>query len=477
MRPENFKFGGGVNDSILHPLVLLAMLLGIVLVLTLPRKYASIPLLCLSFLVPVGQQVVIGGVHFFPLRFLILAGLARFAFWRFRTQWRHFPAGFGTIDKLFLGWALCRATAFVLLFHATPAVVNQVGFLWDSVGAFFLLRFIIQDDKDIERVIKTLAVLAVILATTMAYEHYKGLNVFALLGGLPVVPEIRNGLYRAQGPFGHALLAGTFGATLLPLFVWLWIIAKARTLAAFGIAASTIMALAATCSTPIMAYGAGVAAMCMWPLRKRMRAVRWGLVLLLVCLHLVMKAPVWYSISHVDLVGGSSSDHRAQLLNLFITRVSDWWLVGTDSNANWGWDMWDTSNQFVAEGWTGGLATLACFIAMIAVGFSRLGKARKAVAGDKKKEIYFWLLGTTLFAHVVAFFGISYFDQTRMIWYALFAMISVAVAPALARKAELVAVTVEVADDALRLPYDGDEIDGPQVTPSPWWDDKTSHLA
>ncbi len=476
MRPENFKFGGGIDESLLHPLVLVAMLIGIVLLLTVPRKYASIPLLTLSFLTPVGQQVVIGGVHVFVLRFLVLAGLARFAFSRYRTQWGRFPGGFGTIDKLFLAWALCRATAFVLLFHQTGAVVNQMGFLWDSIGAFFLLRFILEDDRDVERAIKVLAVLAIILGVTMTYEHYKGLNVFALLGGIRPIPEMRNGLYRAQGPFAHALLAGTFGATLLPLFVWLWISRKARTLATLGIAASTIMAVAATCSTPIMAYGAALGGMCMWPLRRRMRWIRWGIVLMLVALHFLMKAPVWYAISHVDLVGGSSSDHRAQLLNLFITRVSDWWLIGTDSNANWGWDMWDTSNQFVAEGWTGGIATLGCFIAMISVGFSRLGKARKAVAGDKKKELYFWLLGTMLFAHVVAFFGISYFDQTRMILFTLFAMISVAVAPVLVRRANPAIAPAELPAAASRIPGGeaSDELHGTRLL---WFDEKTSHPA
>ena len=37
-----------------------------------------------------------------------------------------------------------------------------------------------------------------------------------------------------------------------------------------------------------------------------------------------------------------------------------------------------------------------------------------------------WALGSALFAHVVSFFGISYFDQTIVAWYALLAMISAA---------------------------------------------------
>ena len=94
--------------------------------------------------------------------------------------------------------------------------------------------------------------------------------------------------------------------------------------------------------------------------------------------------------------------------------------------------MWDHTNQFVAEGEGGGLATLICFVAMISVGFAMIGKARKAIEGDKEKEWYLWILGSAFFSHIVGFFGISYFDQTRFSWFLLLAMISAATAPILA---------------------------------------------
>ena len=37
-----------------------------------------------------------------------------------------------------------------------------------------------------------------------------------------------------------------------------------------------------------------------------------------------------------------------------------------------------------------------------------------------------WALGSALFANMVAFLGISYFDQTMVAWYGLLAMISAA---------------------------------------------------
>ena len=85
----------------------------------------------------------------------------------------------------------------------------------------------------------------------------------------------------------------------------------------------------------------------------------------------------------------------------------------------WGFDMWDLSNQFVAEGVSGGLVTFLCFIAMISICFSRLGTARKSVEGDRNQGFY-WFLGCKhYFRTLFAFFGISYFDHTQVAWFAL----------------------------------------------------------
>jgi hypothetical protein len=157
-----------------------------------------------------------------------------------------------------------------------------------------------------------------------------------------------------------------------------------------------------------------------------MRAVRWVLVVSLVGLHLVMKAPVWALIARVDLTGSSSGFHRYMLVDGCIRHFSDWWLMGVKNYDTWGWDMWDLSNQYVAYALTGGLVTLAAFVLIISRSFGRLGTARKLAAGDAKQEWFLWCLCAALLAHVVAYFGIGYFDQMQFAWYALLAMISVA---------------------------------------------------
>ncbi|HKT47025.1 MAG TPA: hypothetical protein VJP87_05820, partial [Candidatus Acidoferrales bacterium] len=77
MQPENFRFGGGASETLLHPVVLVAMLLTLLLVLLLPRKYVIIPFLASTFLIPLPQEVLIGGLHFFVFRIIFLALLLR----------------------------------------------------------------------------------------------------------------------------------------------------------------------------------------------------------------------------------------------------------------------------------------------------------------------------------------------------------------------------------------------------------------
>jgi hypothetical protein len=149
-----------------------------------------------------------------------------------------------------------------------------------------------------------------------------------------------------------------------------------------------------------------------------------------------MKAPVWFLIARVDLVSGSSGYDRALLIDNFIRHFSGWWLIGTHDNVNWGWDMWDQCNQFVTEGETGGLIAFVCFIAMFVVCFKLVGRARRRVEGNRRAEWSCWLLGVTIFAQILAFLGLDYFDQSIFVWYALLVAIPVVAAASRPAKAK-----------------------------------------
>lgn len=404
-----------------------AMLVATLLIFFLPRKYVLASWLAAAVLIPMDQVVVVGGFHFQMLRVLILLGWIKLLMTRHSTQCELLSGGINSIDKFVCLYAVTHVVTFTLLWLEAQAFVNHMGTLYTTLGMYFVLRFFIRDEEDVRRTIQVLAYITAVIAVLMMIEQASGQNLYAFLGGVVERKReqllVRDNRFRAMGCFQHAILAGTFGATLLPLFIGLWGQGRKKLSALVGVSGATVMTIASVSSTPVLAYVAGIGAICLWPLRKRMRTIRWGIVISLISLHMVMKAPVWALIGRVDFVGGSASSHRYELIDNFIRRFGDWWLLGVKDTRDWGTAMWDIANQYVAIGQDGGLLSFIFFLSTIIYGFKYLGIARKASEGHKQQERFFWAMGATLFSHVVAFFGISYYDQTIVVWYVFLVMI------------------------------------------------------
>lgn len=426
-------FGGGATDTVMHPVVAIVMVATIVLILWLPRKYVVVPFLLALFLLPAGQELHVGGVHLYVPRIMIFFGLARLAWAMVGSKYRFLVGGWNDLDKVFTCWALLHVVVATLYFWGNAgSFIQKIAFLWDTLGGYYFLRFLIRDAEDIKRAAKTFAVIVGVLGIAMLNERFHDKNVFGYFGSIPVVSALRVGAIRAQGPFAHPILAGTCAATLLPFFVWLWQSRRTKLLAVVGVAGCTAMVFSSSSATPLSAYMAVIVGICFWPLRGRMRTVRWVCLALLIACALAMKAPIWFLIARVSLVAGNSGWHRAELISMFFRHFGDWWLLGTDKQATWGFgNMDDLCEQWVSEGETGGLATLVCFILLITWSFGRIGKARKRLERDPKREWLLWLIGVALFSHCVGYFGISYFDQTRFAWFTLLAIISVTTIPKL----------------------------------------------
>jgi hypothetical protein len=431
VEPEHLRFGGGVAQTVLNPIVLLVVVIAGVLIVLSPRKRALAVFVAASILIPIDQVLVIAGMHFPMLRVLVLFGIIRLLREKMVLRRQFFSGGINKIDVTVVLFAIFTAIAGILLFRESGEAIFQLGNIYTIFGVYFLLRFLLRSREDVVLMVRTLAYIAAVIAVVMTWEIVTGHNPYALLGGArsSFYAQLmqRDDRFRALGCFGHPILAGTFGATLVPLFVLLWREGrKHRSLAVAGIVAATVITLTSNSSTPVMAYAAGIAALLMWPLRNSMRIIRWGVVLTIVGLHIVMKAPVWHLISRIDISGGSSSYHRYMLIDQCIRHFGDWWLIGVKSTSDWGWDMWDTANQYVSVCDSSGLLPFLLFLATIVYGFQYLGKARR-IAPDRKTRLFLWALGSALFAHVVAFIGISYWDQTQVVWYGLLAAISAAV--------------------------------------------------
>jgi len=418
--PENLHFGGGAEDTALYPIVAVCLLLAIVLVLVLPRNKAIAPFLFAFFIIPIQQVVVLGGLHFTALRFLILAGLVK------RVVARKAPSDrFCGVDWAVVLFSISAAVCFCLEYRETGAIVRQAGNLLDTLGGYLVLRFLVPDGEAMRRTFKTLAAVSLVLGICMAYEQVGHRNVFGYVGYLSVEVVVRNGRVRSGGTLG-CLHAGAFAGALIPVFFWLWKEGKHRLSAYAGLIGATTMVITSNSSTSVLAFAASIASLAFWPLRSQMRLVRWAFVSVLLGLQLVMKAPVWALIQRINLTGASSGFQRFMLVDMTIRHFSDWWLVGTKEYVTWGWESWDLCNQFVSVALTGGLLSLIFYILIFQRCFSAIGKARKLVVGKPDQELLMWCLGSALFATVIAHFGINYMAQLIMAFFALVACIVVA---------------------------------------------------
>jgi hypothetical protein len=428
MIPYTDPFTTDGSSFINAPGLIFTIVMGILLVV-LPRKYALLPIIALTCYMTMGMRVMVGNLNFTMLRILMLFGWARLVF---RGEMKGFRLN--TLDKVLIIWSFVGLIAYTILWGSSDAFKYKLGSAYNNLGFYFMFRFLIRDMEELLQGIKLYALLVVPLAGFMIVEKMTGHDSFSIFGGVPPETYIREGTLRCQGPFAHPILAGTFGATLMPLFVGLWQQKKNRLIAFGGMVAAAIITMTSASSGPLLACILGLVAIAAWPLRLKMRKIRWGIVACLAALQLVMKAPVWFLLARVDVFNGSTGYHRALLIDRALANLSDWWLVGTQNTWKWASEddhLFDVTNNYILNGADGGLLTMILFIAIVAIAFKGVGRA--VVGSDGKKpeaEVrMLWALGAALFAHAVTFISVSYFDQNFVNWYLLLAVIGTLTGP------------------------------------------------
>jgi hypothetical protein len=413
----------------LNPMVLTAVLLMGVAMVALPRKFALFPLFIVAAFVTLGQVVVIAGANFTMVRILILFGLIRMI-----VRNDYLSIRLNNLDKVMIVWAVSSIVTYTILWQSGHAFINRLGMCFDTVGVFFLCKLYLADTHDIRRILILCALLLVPLAAFMIYEFLTGKNLFSFLGGIPVLSEVRNGHVRCQGSFRHPILMGTFGATMLPLILSLWWDrGTSKIVTVLGATSCLIIVGCSGSSGAVMAAAYGIAGLLFWFLRDHMRIVRWSIVLVIVVLQLFMKAPIWWILSRLSGIMGGTGWHRAFLIDQAIRYFNEWWLIGTKVTSHWmpsGLAIdptnSDITNQYLFQGVNGGLVTMALFLLIIIFGFKTIGTAlRFHNFEDISGKILIWTMGVSLFAHVLSFVSVTYFDQIQVFWYFLMAAISV----------------------------------------------------
>lgn len=421
MDDEAYQFGvpDGINETTLHPLGLAAILVFGCAMLVLPRRYAILPMILTACLIAPAQRVAIFTLDFTLLRIMIVFGVVRLF-----HRGEHQSVVWKPLDKVVVSWIASGVLLNVLYFGTMDAVTNRLGWAFDGLGMYFLFRCLVRDLTDLTQIAWGFVIVSVPVAIAFLIESRTGKNSFAFFGGVPAETVMRQGRLRCQGAFPHPILAGCFWANILPWIAALWWTGKrARIGAIVGIAASGIVILACASSTPISAVISGMIGGAAFALRKRMRWIRWALVVLLIILHFSISRGVWYIFAKIDFVGGSTGWARYYVLDLAIRNFSDWCLLGYDNVQTWtDGDYLDVVNQYVLEGLRGGFLTMALFISAIVVAFRGIGRAWRQVATDPARLAMCWAIGVSVFVHMMNFFAVSYFGQIIMLWYLTLAM-------------------------------------------------------
>jgi hypothetical protein len=382
-----------------------------ILLFRLPRNQASLPLLLGAAYITRTQVLEIGPMHFPVMRVLIAVGLIRAM-----MNGERISGGMNSLDRMVRLWAIWDICSIV--FHQSDVLVFRLGVLYDTVGVYYLFRVFIRGIEDIRIVFRMVCLLLIPLAATMLVEKFKGVNPLSFIGFGPSDVATTNDHFRAQGAFGHPILAGTAGAVCLPMAVCFW--RENRRLALAGLFATLAVVFASGSSGPIMTLFAVVGALSLWTIRARMRAIRWLAVLAIFALNFLMNDPIYFLMARIDITGGSTGYFRAQLIQSAINHLSEWWFAGTDHTRHWMLsgitadpNHTDMTNYYLQMGVWGGLPLMILFIWLIVAAFLRISQALRVRKGAPLADQFvIWTLGAILFGHATAFWSISYFDQT-----------------------------------------------------------------
>lgn len=389
-------------------------------VLTLPRRWIALPLLVGGCYLPTELSLGIGPFHFYALRVLLAIALLRIIL----TE-QGLASRTKGLDRLIVAWAIVAVSSSFFYQDISSTLVNRLGLVYTTCITYYVFRVLCRSPEDLSTIYRAIALVLMPVAAEMVVEKLTGHNYFSILGGLSPIPEIRNGSIRAQGPFAHSILAGSVGAVTFPLMVGLYRAYPKTAIA--GAAACLAMTLASASSGPLMSAAFATAGLMAWPLRGHMSIVCWSAAGIYVALEMVMNAPAYYILAYIDLTGSSTSWHRAALIDAAISHLPEWWLAGTDVTRHWiaygvPWSAnhIDITNHYLRMGVDGGLPLMLLFIAILAKSFASVGRAVK----DNAQPFLVWTLGASLFAHAMAFLGVSFFDQSILFPYMLLACIA-----------------------------------------------------
>jgi len=400
------------SKTTLNPLGIGALALLGAMILWSRRERIIIAFVLLVCFIPEAQRIVIGGMDFNFLRILLMVAWIRILRKNdFRPDFR-----MGKEDIWIIVFIVYSSLAYTMQYGSASAFFNRCGRAIDVLGLYFLLRQLLTGWDDVRRIIRLFCIVAPIVAAFFIVEKSTGRNPFSVFGGVPEFSQVREGKLRCQGAFSHPILAGCFWATLLPLMGGFAMTEAKRLVYIAGIGSSLLIIVLCASSTPILAIAFIFLGTAMFALRYKMKWLRFGIVLGYLGLDVAMKAPVYSLIGRFDVASGSTGYHRVFLIENTLKHWKEWVAFGTHHTAQWGHQMFDITNGFIAVAFDGGLLSLTFYVMTIGYAYSNVGKVVWSSFGDRNRTILAWSVGVSLFTHMMNFLAVSYFGYIEVLW-------------------------------------------------------------
>lgn len=411
------------------PTVVFALVILSSIILFGSRRAAAVCLLAGVLFITQGQQVSLFGVSFHYFRFLEIVGMIRIV-----RNWELRSLKFNNVDTWLL--RLYSLLAIVSIIRSDDNSIYYIGRSIDAVFCYLIFRCLIQGLLDWVYVLRAASFMLVMYAGLVAVEGLTGRNPWSVMGGVYEGYYFRNDKPRCMGSFQHPILMGTLGSSLIPVYIALLLTRTDMLMALIAIPACLSLIYFANSGGPVSALAAGLVGWALWPFRARMKVIRLGLLMLVIILAIFMKAPIWYLPSKVSSITGGGGWHRSYLLECAFNDIQKWWLIGMPLKDTADWFPYsiddfggaDITNQYLAFGLAGGLASMLIFIYISVLVFSSIGNSLRNFDGKNLPiNLYsslIWSMGVLLVVHIVSWFGVSYYDKSFILMLMQIAVIS-----------------------------------------------------
>lgn len=404
------------NTNLVHPLAVALLLVVSALIFVTRPGVAVALVLGFSFLVVPSQRVIIFTVDMPFYRIIGLIAMLRLMTGGSATRLR-----LETSDLILaifiavkLGMALIRGVG----------IMNPIGQVGD-LGLYYLIgRLGLRDRASIISFLTVLAAFMPLLFFFMVLEKSTTRNLFSIYGGVFEFTPIRFGKLRAQAAFVHPIIGGVVFATLIPLFVGMWVLMKRspgnRILQASAILCSIVCVFATASSTPLLAMFGAFGFFLLYPFRAFISTLAQFAFIFGVSVHLLSNGGLHHLLfARLSFVTGSTGYHRYMLWDSFLQSFTSWFLAGQPKLLRTGANLADVTCEYIAVGLSGGMLLLIIFLGLLAE-CTRVIVGLVRASSNPSDRFLAYSLGAWLFANCLAFSAVTYFGQGVSVFAVVF---------------------------------------------------------